>query len=1149
MSVDTRSDQSKAPTLHLPSGQTIDLDRPVTIGRAADNDVVLQHPSVSRYHCAITPQNGTLVLTDRESANGTFVNGQDRIAAPHLLQDGDHIQVGELELHVQWPERSPLARAAGAMTIPFPAGGLADLLGAAPVAPVRTTKLYLRRGPEAPRILEWDPAQTFSIGRSEDSSLLVNDGAVSRHHADIEQRDGSVVVSDLGSANGTFVNGGRVEGRRYLQPGDAVTAGPVELVYDPDAAPEAPAVLAFDGPGQEGREFPLNRDVIIVGRSDTADVVLPDPSVSRDHARIERFASDYWLFPTSERQAVMVNGEPVTGPALLRSGDRLGFGEMLLVFRQQDVADRRHARVTEALTLRQAAPFADLDQGSFNSLLQAGKEVTFEAGALILEPEKTKKGKKAKKGTLVVILEGEAEVRGQLGDEDATDVVVTLAPGDYCGERSLAFGQPYPYRVMARSRVRAFRLDQADMMKLLRGLPLLGGFFRDKVARHGMVKYLRQIPLFDHVPDEKLPDLVPRLKQRSFPAGDVLARKDEICRTLFVIATGSCRVNSVQRGELVTLTHLTEGKFVGEQMAGAEEGYPYTLVAETAGEAFTLSRDDYLAFAQEAPESFDFGPAGVPPSVILQRTPPFNDLAPELVAEAARALRIKTFREGETIIYQDDPAGSAFYIIAKGRVDVLFRNQEGQERSLAKLMPGQAFGEAALLTGSPRNATVKALEDCQLLTLYRREFNEIVQKAPQRLGQFFSNTHNARFRPKRIPNVEVFEQHTPAGVSYILKNELRNNYINLSEQGLFVFNMLDGEHTMNDIAAAYYRQFKSMAMGPMIQSIMELQQLGFLDVSTEDLLKQFDTGEKPPLSQRLLHGILKVLNAKAEFRRAHDYFAILYNRFARIFFTKPFLALITLINIAGLATFVYVQITGENRHLEVNPVTAVSLALLQMAMITTHEMGHGITMIHIGRRVLGAGIGLLFGIALMAFVNTTDAWMATKKQRLAVTAGGLVMTSTQAAIASLLIPFVGDGTLRTLLFEMAFIGYILFAFNCNPLFPTDGYNFLMDMLTVPDLRPKALRYLFTGGLFRGLITRKFQGEEKALAVFGVGVIVFMLFVIFNTIFVAVPLISKGLGTFLPDAVVQIVSVPLVIILIGMFVLPMLKEAGILGKKS
>ena len=101
---------------------------------------------------------------------------------------------------------------------------------------------------------------------------------------------------------------------------------------------------------------------------------------------------------------------------------------------------------------------------------------------------------------------------------------------------------------------------------------------------------------------------------------------------------------------------------------------------------------------------------------------------------------------------------------------------------------------------------------------------------------------------------------------------------------------------------------------------------------------------------------------------------------------------------------------------------------------------------------------------------------------------------------------------------------------------------------VPDLRPKALRYLFTGGLFRGLITRKFRGEEKALAVFGVGVIVFMMFVIFNTIFVAVPLISKGLGLFLPDTVVQILSVPLIIILIGMFVLPMLREAGILGKK-
>ncbi len=70
------------------------LDRPeITLGRALDNDVVLDHPTVSRRHARISLRHGRPVLRDLNSRNGTFVNGQR--VEECVLGDGDRVALGE----------------------------------------------------------------------------------------------------------------------------------------------------------------------------------------------------------------------------------------------------------------------------------------------------------------------------------------------------------------------------------------------------------------------------------------------------------------------------------------------------------------------------------------------------------------------------------------------------------------------------------------------------------------------------------------------------------------------------------------------------------------------------------------------------------------------------------------------------------------------------------------------------------------------------------------------------------------------------------------------------------------------------------------------------------------------------------------------
>jgi pSer/pThr/pTyr-binding forkhead associated (FHA) protein len=73
--------------------------------------------------------------------------------------------------------------------------------------------------------------EPLSIGRSPDSDVVLPDAEVSRHHAEVRRQDGAFVLVDLGSMNGTRVNGAGVR-ERQLQDGDEITIGSTKLRFE-----------------------------------------------------------------------------------------------------------------------------------------------------------------------------------------------------------------------------------------------------------------------------------------------------------------------------------------------------------------------------------------------------------------------------------------------------------------------------------------------------------------------------------------------------------------------------------------------------------------------------------------------------------------------------------------------------------------------------------------------------------------------------------------------------------------------------------------------------------------------------------------------------------------------------------------------------
>jgi alkyl hydroperoxide reductase subunit AhpC len=85
---------------------------------------------------------------------------------------------------------------------------------------------------------------------------------------------------------------------------------------------------------------------------------------------------------------------------------------------------------------------------------------------------------------------------------------------------------------------------------------------------------------------------------------------------------------------------------------------------------------------------------------------------------------------GDTIVAEGEPA-DRFYVIAQGEVGVSRRSPEGEEIELATLGPGQFFGEVGILAETRRTATVRAINEVELLALSWQEFQEALERSDQ----------------------------------------------------------------------------------------------------------------------------------------------------------------------------------------------------------------------------------------------------------------------------------------------------------------------------------------------------------------------------------------------------------------------------------
>ncbi|MGI9658934.1 MAG: FHA domain-containing protein [Gaiellaceae bacterium] len=200
---------------------------------------------------------------------------------------------------------------------------------------------------------------TATIGRTESNKIAVEDQRVSRTHLQLDCADEGVELTDLGSANGTLVNGERVTSH-LLQDGDLVTIGSTGLRFEaPGRAPQTVAATQFVPQiaatimsadplelivndtsvpcvvvheAGKTRRVDLIGESLVIGRDPDADVQLASVDASRVHARIERRGQSFFIRDLDSRWGTFVGDQRVNDERL-RDGDTVRVGSARLGFK------------------------------------------------------------------------------------------------------------------------------------------------------------------------------------------------------------------------------------------------------------------------------------------------------------------------------------------------------------------------------------------------------------------------------------------------------------------------------------------------------------------------------------------------------------------------------------------------------------------------------------------------------------------------------------------------------------------------------------------------------------------------------------------------------------------------------------------------
>ena len=318
----------------------------------------------------------------------------------------------------------------------------------------------------------------------------------------------------------------------------------------------------------------------------------------------------------------------------------------------------------------------------------------------------------------------------------------------------------------------------------------------------------------------------------------------------------------------------------------------------------------------------------------------------------------------------------------------------------------------------------------------------------------------AELKPARLPGVEFAEHHVRNEPWLFVHNDVTGQHARINALAREVVNGLDADTSVKSLVETLAGDVDSEEKEAVAASLIALSQLGMIGLCdnhsniriqhrVNELVTQKKSNWHNPLAIRI-----PLIDPNEWLNSASFRLKPLLSRWL-LWMTMTFLVFAVGIAILNTSDIVH-QISVVAR----TPQQWWQLLLVYPLLKGAHELAHALTIKRFGGAIHEAGITVLV-LMPVPYVDATDIWrFESRFQRMLVSASGMIAEGVIASLGLIVWLVVEPGLLANLGFAAALTGSVTtLVLNANPLLKFDGYQILQDALDMPNLAPRASRYL------------------------------------------------------------------------------------------
>lgn len=318
----------------------------------------------------------------------------------------------------------------------------------------------------------------------------------------------------------------------------------------------------------------------------------------------------------------------------------------------------------------------------------------------------------------------------------------------------------------------------------------------------------------------------------------------------------------------------------------------------------------------------------------------------------------------------------------------------------------------------------------------------------------------AEFKPERLPGIDFTEHYVRNEPWLFIHNNVTGQHARINALARRVVKAFDAETSVKEVLCSIADNVDCEEKEALASSLIALSQLGMIGLCdsnsnarlqhrAREILSQPRRNWQNPLAIRI-----PLVDPNEWLGRITARLQPVLSRWFlwTILFFFIFTLALTILN----ASSIYEQISVIAQ----TPRQWWQFVLVYPLLKVAHEVAHAVTIKRFGGSMHEAGITVLV-LMPVPYVDATDIWrFESRLERILVSASGMIAEGVLASIGLIIWLSVEPGLLANLGFAMALTGSVsTLVLNANPLLKFDGYQILQDALDMPNLAPRASRYL------------------------------------------------------------------------------------------